>query len=49
MLQTNEFLNFEETKATNNLKDTLERLTIERDKAKDDREKLMKLLDDQDD
>lgn len=49
MLQTNEFINFEETKATNHLKDTLERLTIERDRAKDDREKLMKLLDDQDD
>jgi len=46
---TNDLFNFEETKASNHLKDTLEKLTVERDQVKDDRDKLLQLLDDQDD
>lgn len=47
---TIDHLNFEETKAsTSRLKDTLEKITIERDHIKDDRDKLLQLLDNQDD
>lgn len=42
-LGSSEAINFEETKATNRLKDTLEKLTIERDTIKDDRDKLLQL------
>ena len=49
LLSTSEAINFEETKATNHLKDTLEKLTIERDIIRDDRDKLLQLLDENDD
>lgn len=42
-LGSSDAINFEETKATNRLKDTLEKLTIERDTIKDDRDKLLQL------
>lgn len=48
-IATSETINFEETKATNRLKDTLEKLTMERDTIRDDRDKLLQLLDQNDD
>ena len=43
ILGSNEAINFEETKATITLKNTLEKMTIERDNIKDDRDKLLQL------
>jgi hypothetical protein len=43
ILGSSEAINFEETKATNTLKNTLEKMTIERDNIKDDRDKLLQL------
>ena len=48
-LSTSDQLTFDETKATSRLKDTLEKIAIERDHFKDDRDKLMQLLDEKDD
>lgn len=49
IMTTSDQLTFDETKASNRLKDTLEKLTIERDNIKDDRDKLLQLLDEKDD
>jgi hypothetical protein len=43
-LGSSEAINFEETKSTNRLKNTLEKMTIERDNIKDDRDKLLQLV-----
>jgi hypothetical protein len=49
VLSSTDQLTFDETKATSRLKDTLEKIAIERDHFKDDRDKLLQLLDEKDD
>ena len=49
VLSSTDQLTFDETKATSRLKDTLEKIAVERDHFKDDRDKLLLLLDEKDD